>query len=327
MAESLPTSVSAFSHRRHRADSTTSFTYYDDEQEAQLNLDASHSFSRQSIVDEYTRRSLSDVGDLEFGAVVDAIEDDDEYDDSSSQDYQASQNDYVLRRSSTHSRTSVHAQLLRRDSTTTAISSYGGRTSQKVYMVNEDLTIAIAGFRTSKTGYLVYLALCIMTGGIAYLLFRWLPRWYVGILGQQCPLGECDWVVIENQWGELVTVDVQVRLYGRPLSSVFGMPEKLFSDTLDEDSDPFLQDLRTIDYRYVRFCFHPLKDKFVLCSGWKDPEWTDVRLVRAGLDTDERTNREIVFGNNLIDIEQKSVGQLLIDEVSHPTHFLQFYMS
>jgi cation-transporting ATPase 13A3/4/5 len=31
MAESLPSSVSAFSHRRTRADSTTSFLYYEDD--------------------------------------------------------------------------------------------------------------------------------------------------------------------------------------------------------------------------------------------------------------------------------------------------------
>ena len=36
-----------------------------------------------------------------------------------------------------------------------------------------------------------------------------------------------------------------------------------------------------------------------------------------GLDTDERYRREQVFGKNEIDIEQKSVPQLLIDEASN----------
>lgn len=76
-----------------------------------------------------------------------------------------------------------------------------------------------------------------------------------------------------------------------------------------------ITNLRFLDYRYIRFCFHPLRDKFVLCSNWKDPKWTDVRSVRGGLDGDERYRRELVFGQNQIDIQQKSILQLLIDEV------------
>lgn len=74
--------------------------------------------------------------------------------------------------------------------------------------------------------------------------------------------------------------------------------------------------LRFLDYRYVRFCFHPLIDKFVLCSSLKDPKWTNVRSIRGGLDGDERYRREQVFGQNQIDIRQKSFLQLLIDEVN-----------
>lgn len=275
-------------------------------------------------VDEYPRRRSSDVGDLEFGVIDD--EDGEEDDDSSDRHYQASRDDYVLRRrSSTYSRSSVHAHLLRKDSTGTVGSfRLHGRTSQKIYMVNEDLTIAVAGFRTSRTGSILYLLLCISTLGAAYLLLRWLPRWYVSILGRQCPLRSCDWVVIENQWGELSIMPVRSRPYGRPLSTVFGLPEKLFSDVLDEDVDPILDDLRTLDYRYVRLCFHPLKDKFLMSTGWKDPNWTDIRLVRSGLDSDEKGVREIVFGHNLIDIEQKSMGQLLVDEVYYPRFSFHF---
>ena len=84
----------------------------------------------------------------------------------------------------------------------------------------------------------------------------------------------------------------------------------------DEDDDPVLDHLRILDYRYMRFCYHPLKDRFVLCNSWKDPAWTDVKSIRAGLDGEEKDNRELVFGKNLIDIAQKSIPQLLLDEVS-----------
>ena len=97
------------------------------------------------------------------------------------------------------------------------------------------------------------------------------------------------------------------------------MEKRGFQEYDDDDDDPVVMQLRFLDYRYVRFCYHPLKDKFVLSSNWKDPTWTDVKSVRVGLDSDERYRREQVFGMNQIDIKQKSITQLLVDEVLAPT--------
>jgi cation-transporting ATPase 13A3/4/5 len=268
---------------------------------------------------------VSDLGDLEFGIVDEEAEEGEEDDDSADRDYNSVAEDYLLRRrSSTLSRNSVRAALLRRDSTATERSGRGtGRTSQKLYMKNEDLTIAIAGFRTSRFGFAVYILLSILTCGLGYLLLRWMPKWYITVVGRACSLRDCDWVVVENEWAEMAILPIKVQAYGRPVSSVFGLSGKLFSDGFDEDMDPLIDDLRTLDYRYVRICFHPIKDKFVLSSGWKDPEWTDIRLLRSGLDSDEKAVREILFGDNLIDIEQKPMGQLLVDEVLHPFYIFQ----
>jgi cation-transporting ATPase 13A2 len=113
--------------------------------------------------------------------------------------------------------------------------------------------------------------------------------------------------------------------YGRSLSTVFGASEKRYSVLDDEDDDPVLEDLRILDYRYMRFSFHPVKDRFVLCNSWKDPAWTDVKSIRAGIDGDEKENRELVFGKNLIDIKQKTIPQLLIDEVCDCVSSLPIY--
>ncbi|KAL2114590.1 hypothetical protein VUR80DRAFT_4573 [Thermomyces stellatus] len=304
MAESLPTSVSTFSHRRPRADSLASFTYHQDEEDEGI-------------------PSFEDQADLEGSQFEYA---DDDIDRESLFAFREDIPDYGShrRRSSTLSRSSTRAHLLRHDSVPSVGSARATkRLSQKTYLVNEDLTMVIAGFETSRIGYLAYLFLCFFTLGIAYLLFRWLPRWYIAVVGSPCPLGECRWVVIENQWGEIAILDVETKPYGRPLSTVFGYTDKVMLYDIDDDFDPLLPELRIISYRYVRLFFHPVKDVFVLFNGWKDPAWTDVKAARSGVDAEEKSTREVVFGSNLIDIEQKSIPKLLVDEALHPFYVFQ----
>ena len=111
--------------------------------------------------------------------------------------------------------------------------------------------------------------------------------------------------------------------YGQSLSTVFGSQEKRMILEYDEEIDTVIEDLRLLDYRYIRFCFHPLKEKFVICNAWKDPAWTDTKTVRPGIDSNEKENRERIFGKNVIDIKQKSIGQLLLDEAFHPFYVFQ----
>jgi len=184
MAESLPTSVSTFNHRRARADSTTSFSFY---QEGQDDEDA-------PILG---RGHVDDLDELPFDDDVDEMDDEDS---STELQRRAADNDYVLhRRASTQSRGSIHSHLLRRESAVSAGSGYGGgnRSSQKIYMENEDLYIAIAGFSTSSVGLAAYAAICVCTVGVGWLVFRWIPRWHVKLVGRSAPLRDCQWVVIE----------------------------------------------------------------------------------------------------------------------------------
>ncbi|RCI13511.1 hypothetical protein L249_5504 [Ophiocordyceps polyrhachis-furcata BCC 54312] len=323
MAESFPSSASAFSHRRARATSTTSFSFYDEEESAPFVTfyDQEYARSRRSTNDGYTGRNIGDVDEAADSDYFPSDEQGQADDDPEfpSHDYPPSTD------SALQSQDPSQLHLLRRDSVATAASlcENSGRTSQKLYMANEDLTIAIAGFRTGRVGRATYVLLCVLTFGLAFLLFRWLPRWHVAIIGRPRPLRDCDWVVVENQWGELVILSVRTQLYGRPVSTTFGMPVKLFSYGLDDESDPLMDQLRTLEYRHVRLCFHPLQDQFVLSTGWKDPDWTNIRSLRSGLDSDEKATREVMFGSNLIDTGVKSVGQLLVEEALHPFYMFQ----
>jgi cation-transporting P-type ATPase 13A2 len=167
----VPTSVTSFAHRQNRADSRASFTYLRDEGEEAVLLSDEDAIEDEGDDERYEENSV----DLEAGELV------------------------PMRRTSSGFSSSIHDRLLRSDSARTDGSGTGRepRTNQKIYIVNEDLIIVIAGFRTSTIGYAIYTTLCICTFGIAYLLFRWLPRWHVNLIGYPSSLRECAWVVIE----------------------------------------------------------------------------------------------------------------------------------
>ncbi len=313
MSESIPTSITGFAHRRSRADSITSFTYFQEDNEAP----------------EWPQEE----------AVADDSDQDDLLDDTEDRDLEAGSISSKQRKYSGRSRYSADEPLLKRSDSTksdTRAHDEGGNVSQKLYIINEDLTIVIAGFTTSMPGFAAYMTVCTCTLGLAYLLFRWMPRWRIKLIGSPAPLKACSWVVIEvsswkgrpkahiwakngqNQWGEFTVHDVSTEEYGHPYSTVFGLPTKETLNGYHDDDDPILENLKILDYRYMRLLFHPLEDKFGLNNNWVDPQWTDIKALREGLDSDERDIRDQVFGKNVLEIEQKSIPQLLVDEVRPP---------
>lgn len=123
-----------------------------------------------------------------------------------------------------------------------------------------------------------------------------------------------NWANIsQDQWNQFAIHNIDSEAYGRPLSTVF-MDNS--GHVYDEDLDPTIVSLRYVDYRYLRFFYHPVEDKFSLINGWKDQSWTSAKAMRGGLDADERDSREQIFGKNNINIHQKNIPQLLMDEVN-----------
>ncbi|KAK5111234.1 hypothetical protein LTR62_005262 [Meristemomyces frigidus] len=338
MSESVPVSTSVFSHRRNRADSNASFAFYEEERD----FDSTEEVPEDAVLDDLDDGSLApdDLFGYE-GEALDGLQSETEAGSeeqslhrpsmdrarkSGGSGYSRASRGSRTSRRSIDSRRSADAPLLKRHTSATSDNSgygTGDKVSQKIYILTEDMTIVVAGFSTSLLGFAMYVTLCVLTGGLAYLLLRWLPRWYVKIVGRVTPLAKCDWVVIENQWNEMIIQNLRKQEFGHSLSAVFGDSEKSKFRDYDEMDDPVLDELRILDYRYIRFCYHPLKDKFVLGNTWKDPAWTDVAAVREGIDTEEAENREQIFGKNAIDIEQKTTGQLLLDEAFHPFYVFQ----
>ncbi|KAL2813331.1 hypothetical protein BDW59DRAFT_154862 [Aspergillus cavernicola] len=298
ISESIPSSVASFSHRRIRRDSITSFSHHQEHEEGAHDWGHRDSLDLENGIDDLAAAELDDTnGSIKFS-----------YRSRQSTYRQSSSEDPLLPRRS-----------LSVESTDREWKS-GGRIKQDIHIASEDSTIAIAGFTTATAGAALYYMLCALTFGFAFLLLRWFPRWRVRLLGRSSPLNACDWVVVEDQWKQFSICEVRHQAYERPLSTIFADSYRYL---YDEDSDPTVEHLRYFDYRYLRFFYHSLEDKFLLISGWKDPSWTNAKSMRTGLNAEDRDGREQIFGRNVINIQQKSLLQLLVDEAFHPFYIFQ----
>ncbi|KAK5233806.1 hypothetical protein LTR47_004924 [Exophiala xenobiotica] len=320
ISESVPSSQNTFAYQgrhRKRAGSITSYTYFDED-------------SPQFSDDEEAVEFISDEED----GHIPAEERDIEVGDGSS----------LHRKSSSRHRASVEQPLLRRNASARSATQdhdEGGNVTHRIYLSADDFEMVVAGFSTSTLGFLLYIAICVLTAGIGYLVFRWVPRWRISMVGCPTPLKKCSWVVVEvshgperkrprkkakrfqNQWGEFTVHYVSSEEYGHPLSTVFTRSGKEKFNGYRYDEDRELPVLRYLDYRYMRFLYHPVEDKFVLNNDWWDPQWKAVKALREGLDTEEREPREQVFGKNMIEIQEKTVPELLLDEAFHPFYIFQ----
>ncbi|CAG8551417.1 5269_t:CDS:10, partial [Dentiscutata erythropus] len=199
---------------------------------------------------------------------------------------------------------------------------------QRVYLEEEDLNLLLVGYKFNRYRLYAYYILCGLTGGIFYLICRWIPKLWVWSVGNVCELGKAEWLVVKNQWGDTSIEYVIRKYYGGTISSVFPVdhPEdNNVSRLASYRTDDILHNLHFFDHRYVRFIYNPILGKFVQNNFWKDPAWVSVKMLKKGINRETHNEREIIFGQNLIDVQEKSTAQLLIEEALHPFYIFQIF--
>ena len=206
------------------------------------------------------------------------------------------------------------------------------RSKQQIYIAEEDTLIHIMGYRTRYVRMVLYTIFCILTLGIVPLMFRWMPRLKLRHLYQETDFVDAEFVVVENQWGDMSIEQFTKMPFARPLRVLF--PPSLTEppsthaqmqrspdeepETSDELVDPVF-----FTYRYMRFILHPPTSRFRMLKDWRDSGWTDIVALGNGTSTDSQRDRWALFGPNQIDIVAKSTWALLVDEVLHPFYMFQ----
>ena len=210
-------------------------------------------------------------------------------------------------------------------------------TVQRFYITEEDLVIGIAGYMYSKFWVFVYNLLCCLTLGMFYLLMRWLPSKRIKFYGKKCPLAKAEWVVIENEFGELVVEHVHREWYNRPLSTILqsvpsdapsnydGNDDENYHHHRISDTNPIVPILIFFHYRYIKFIYSPVEDIFKTNHNWTDPDWVDLEYVQRGLSSAVQEDRILAFDKNQINLKIKTTSEILYDEVLHPFYIFQIF--
>ncbi|KAG0214920.1 hypothetical protein BGX28_001126 [Mortierella sp. GBA30] len=204
------------------------------------------------------------------------------------------------------------------------------RFTQHVYLEEEDIELTFTGYRFLSIRILLYRVACLLSGGVIFLLGRWMPQRYMTFVAERCDMDHAEVVVVQNEWGQMATESVITKYFGGPLSSVFS-PEQM--EKLENEDERYeettasmlLHDMRYFDYQYIRFIYNPITNAFLQNSHWKDAEWTTVARCGQGLERETHQERSMVFGQNVIDVQEKTVGQLLVQEILHPFYIFQVF--
>ncbi|KAK3818066.1 MAG: P5-type ATPase cation transporter-domain-containing protein [Linnemannia elongata] len=109
------------------------------------------------------------------------------------------------------------------------------RCQQRVYLEEEDVELIFTGYRFRKHRIYLYYIFCALSFGIIFLLGRWMPRHYIAFVAQKCEMNHAEFIVVQNEWGQLAMESVFTKYYGGPIDSVFS-PEQMEKS---EDNDSY----------------------------------------------------------------------------------------
>ncbi|KAL1672462.1 hypothetical protein EV122DRAFT_271611 [Schizophyllum commune] len=213
----------------------------------------------------------------------------------------------------------------------------GPPSRQIIYIADEDQTIRFVGCEIVWWRQLLWRICTVLSFGILALLGHWIPRiWLRWVTREKAfkELGE-GLIIIESAFSDVTLYPVRIVDYPFHVTTVFPAVPAIdqsnemtngwhdnSSPSYDEDTQ-MLKQLMVVDYRYSRFALDPRTGLFSMVREWRDPSWSSVKAVEPGLEEPTRKQRNIVFGNNDIEIEGKSTIGLLVDEVIHPFYVFQ----
>ncbi|NXX34316.1 AT132 ATPase, partial [Nicator chloris] len=177
----------------------------------------------------------------------------------------------------------------------------------------------------------------VLSAGLLLLLFHWKPSLEVQAKCKACALGQADWVIIRDRFGQCFTAKVLTepldeagpeqhpRAHQERRSGVaVAVPDEEESRDTVRLHDKDENTLRYYLFQGMRYVWLERRQAFCRVSVL-DESWTcaELHLCQAGLDPQERSARRKIYGPNLIEVPVKSYARLLVEEVLNPFYIFQ----
>ncbi|NWI10486.1 AT132 ATPase, partial [Crypturellus soui] len=199
----------------------------------------------------------------------------------------------------------------------------------------------VTGYQRRRWRVLLCHAGSALTAGLLLLLFHWKPSLEVRAKCTPCPLGQADWVVIRDRFGQCFTTRVRTealgdssleqhpgaRLEEQATSITMGTSEEEESrDTIRLHEKEERNVLRYYLFEGLRYVWIERRQAFCKVSDL-DEGWTceDLHLSQAGLEQQDHNTRRKIYGPNLIEVPVKSYPRLLVEEVLNPFYIFQAF--
>uniref|UniRef100_A0A8C8AUE3 Cation-transporting ATPase n=1 Tax=Otus sunia TaxID=257818 RepID=A0A8C8AUE3_9STRI len=198
----------------------------------------------------------------------------------------------------------------------------------------------VTGYQTKTWRVALCHACSVLTAGLLLVLFHWKPSLEVQAKCKPCALGQADWVIIRDRFGQCFTTRVRTetlgegsleqhpgaRLEDRRTSIAIGVSDEEESRDTIQLHDKEENILRYYLFEGMRYIWIERRQAFckvsVLDEGWT---CADLHLSQAGLDQQDHNTRRKIYGPNLIEVPVKSYARLLVEEVLNPFYIFQVF--
>ncbi|NXQ79817.1 AT132 ATPase, partial [Nyctibius grandis] len=199
----------------------------------------------------------------------------------------------------------------------------------------------VTGYQTKTWRVALCHACSVLTAGLLLILFHWKPSLEVQAKCKPCALGQADWVIIRDRFGQCFTTRVRTetlgegslqhhpgtRLEDRRTSIAIGVSDEEESrDTIRLHEKEEKNILRYYLFEGMRYVWVEQRQAYckvsVLDEGWT---CADLHLSQAGLDQQDHSTRRKIYGPNLIEVPVKSYARLLVEEVLNPFYIFQVF--
>ncbi|NXS58360.1 AT132 ATPase, partial [Brachypteracias leptosomus] len=200
--------------------------------------------------------------------------------------------------------------------------------------------LEVTGYQTKPWRVVLCHTCSVLTAGLLLILFHWKPSLEVQAKCKPCALGQADWVIIRDQFGQCFTTRVRTeplgegslehhpgaRLEDRRSSIAIGMTDEEESRDTIQLHEKEENTLRYYLFEGMRYIWLERRQAYckvsVLDEGWT---CADLHLSQAGLDQQDHNTRRKIYGPNLIEVPVKSYPRLLVEEVLNPFYIFQVF--